>query len=897
MRLSHLAAAVVCDILLATLNVVAVLDYETDSADLSALWLAPSTTWYGIDGTWSNFALSLGTPLRTVYLTPATALSEVWVVQNHGCADAQICYNARGGVFNIGNSVSWRSLGSWQLGLSNTGMGGNGDYGLESISFRNGDRLTDIDGVLIGAINDTDYYQGFIGLGVTQGKFGTNLTLPLISQLAQTYGTIHSSSYGYTAGAFYRPTTGNGGDAGTPASLVLGGYDTLRFVPHNLRFPLDPMKRLPVVKLRGVTAEVPSLGDAPGNWTSTTQSLVTMNDSIKAIIDTSTPYLWMPTEVCERFADAFGLKWNETLGVYVYADPAQYNRFLSDKSLSIIFSISSYDNTDDFGRPLNVPGVVNITFPSAAFAQVLKYPFGGVIEFEDPTVPYFPLKRSTKEVNDNQYIIGRAFMQEAYMITRYDKTEFSLYQASFPLNGYKNTSLVGIDRNPDSPYPAFTGSREGPKGGLSTSQTVGVVLSAFATGSVIGFILWCCCRRRKKAKTPAEVLEESKEDTQSIDGQPRSPVKRMFSMIIGRKRSKKPIAVHEVHGNTTQPVEVGADEQHQVFELPVPPEPVELDTNDAGYDDDTDVTGESSHDLSAYEIARRKMARQLQGPVPTYTPTETSTESEPREGKSGQDISPVAHYRPSDDPSPVSSPTYANSNSLPDSLPSPLSPHPDWQTRMFDLPSPMTVAPPVHMPLSVRSHHSGSSNYSPISPRSPYSPHAYAPSSISRSNSSNVSPTSAHGSLRLPPTPTVQRTPIDPSRVVCLGPLPEDVPLPGQQAAASPVPPIPPIPQIVTPDSRQIGPGRAPVIRLDDPTAALRRSRASRSSSDSLGSNFTVEEEERLRGDEAPGAPSSRQPQDDDFPRSPRSMERIEAGCELVHVPQVAEKRYSWEDK
>jgi hypothetical protein len=34
----------------------------------------------------------------------------------------------------------------------------------------------------------------------------------------------------------------------------------------------------------------------------------------------------------------------------------------------------------------------------------------------------------------------------------------------------------------------------------------------------------------------------------------------------------------------------------------------------------------------------------------------------------------------------------------------------------------------------------------------------------------------------------------------------------------------------------------------------------------------------------------------DDMPRSPRSMERIDAGSELIHVPQVADKRYSWEE-
>lgn len=35
----------------------------------------------------------------------------------------------------------------------------------------------------------------------------------------------------------------------------------------------------------------------------------------------------------------------------------------------------------------------------------------------------------------------------------------------------------------------------------------------------------------------------------------------------------------------------------------------------------------------------------------------------------------------------------------------------------------------------------------------------------------------------------------------------------------------------------------------------------------------------------------------DDMPCSPCSLERIETGAELVHVPQVPERRYSWEDE
>jgi hypothetical protein len=64
-------------------------------------------------------------------------------------------------------------------------------------------KTTAINSALVAAINDTDYYQGFIGVGVAQGRFGKNVTNPFINQLAETYGFIPSHSYGYTAGANY----------------------------------------------------------------------------------------------------------------------------------------------------------------------------------------------------------------------------------------------------------------------------------------------------------------------------------------------------------------------------------------------------------------------------------------------------------------------------------------------------------------------------------------------------------------------------------------------------------------------------------------------------------------------------------------------------------------------
>ncbi|KAK3306887.1 aspartic peptidase domain-containing protein [Chaetomium strumarium] len=889
MRSPNLGAAVVRDVLLLVfVSQVIATAAASDPPTPDPLWIQPSGEWYGIDGTWSNFAFYVGSPAQVVYLTVATALSEIWVISSGGCVPIQLCIDARGGIFDIGVSQTWRPLGSWQLGMNYTGTGGNGDYGLETLAFVNTvvKHTTAIDGALVAAINDTTYYQGYVGLGVTQGRFGSNLTNPFISQLAETYGSIPSHGYGYTAGAYYR---NNGKDSGTVASLTLGGYDTLRFVPHGTTFSLDPVTRLPTVRLRGITAEVPSMEQAPTkNWTSAAHPLVTMDDAIVAIIDSSTPYLWLPTEVCERFAAALNLTWREDLGVYVFVNGSQYMHYQSDTSLSFTFSLSSYQNADNFGRPLETPGVVNITLPSAAFAQLLRYPFKNVVQWGDSSIPYFPLKRSTKQVNDNQYIIGRVFMQEAYIITSYDRASYSIHQSRFPDNAATNYSLEAITRPDDSPYPKY----EGPTtttSGLNAGQITGIVLSAFVSGSILALLLWFCLirKRKDKQKEPSGQEEDNEDGPRAMEEreEAQNPVKRMFTKIIRKKRSRKPTA-HETDGRTTRPIEVGAEAEHQVFEMPVPPVPVELDSHDVG-DDDTEFGVDSTEGLSQYEITRRKLERQIQGPVPTYTPT---TFSSPGAGpeKLMHDLSPVAHYRPPEEPSPASSPTYPPTNALP----SPLTPHGDWTNRMFELPSPMTVAPPRHI-LQGPANGSDSGGYSPVSPQSPHSQQTYAPSSITRS-ASDASPISPTGSAQ-PPSPTLQRTPIDPSRVVCLGPLPDNVRIPRIQ---------PSLPQIVPPSSSSAGTGPA---YLHSHSLALPRPlhhhrSQTQCSTDTLGSNFTVEEEGRLRTDETTSKNSVRQDQerqdhDYDVPRSPCSMERIEAGSELIHVPQVAEKRYSWEDQ
>ncbi len=162
----------------------------------------------------------------------------------------------------------------------------------------------------------------------------------------------------------------------------------------------------------------------------------------------------------------------------------------------------------------------------------------------------------------------------------------------------------------------------------------------------------------------------------------------------------------------------------------------------------------------------------------------------------------------------------------------------------------------------------------------------------------------------MPPSPLYQRTPIDPSRVVCLGPLPENVQIPQLQQ-----PPMPPPRRAVTGTD---GAGSGFVARTVPPLSPVGSvptlHRAANRSTSTLGSHYTDEEEQiveeltrqaslsqgspvaSLAGAATLQQPHQRRQHHHREPASPRSQERIDAGSELIHVPQLAERRYSWEE-
>ena len=110
-------------------------------------------------------------------------------------------------------------------------------------------------------------------------------------------------------------------------------------------------------------------------------------------IDSTIPYIYLPQDTCDRFANAFGLQWNATNEIYMLNATA-YQKLQFTKP-SFTFTIA---NTRD--------ETLEIKFPYEAFDRTASFP---VLPSLNDTAKFFPLRRAA---NDTQYALGHPFLQE-----------------------------------------------------------------------------------------------------------------------------------------------------------------------------------------------------------------------------------------------------------------------------------------------------------------------------------------------------------------------------------------------------------------------------------------------------------------------------------------------------
>jgi hypothetical protein len=108
----------------------------------------------------------------------------------------------RGGLFAANESSTWQPLGFYELDFDpQFGNSGVGYYGVDQVALN--DSFV-IPNQVVSVINETQYWLGYLGLGVAPMNFTNGATMTFLSSLVQNQSIIPSHTYGYTAGAYYR---------------------------------------------------------------------------------------------------------------------------------------------------------------------------------------------------------------------------------------------------------------------------------------------------------------------------------------------------------------------------------------------------------------------------------------------------------------------------------------------------------------------------------------------------------------------------------------------------------------------------------------------------------------------------------------------------------------------
>ncbi|KAF1922203.1 acid protease [Didymella exigua CBS 183.55] len=418
---------------------------RAQKANTSPLIIAPSGKWDGADGPWSTFNFGVGDPIQPFRCLPGISFPFIVLpVQSDWCNET--C-EAQTTIFRPEGSSTWRIAGLWSVNGydditgyddgSSTSNDSSAIFGVDSVSL--GHRTKDIlisQYYVLGS-RSKRFYVGTFGLAVGSSWLSKEIDKPkVLDSLYDAAHSIPSRSFGYTAGSATRNILG---------SLVLGGYDALRFDD-------STTTTWSFVSAQNTTCIVQLAGISVTNTGDTVTEPQTYNADFTPgpiRIDSSVPQIWLPEQACKVFEITFGLTWDNSLKLYLINETT-HERLTRDKP-AVRFTLNSGTKS------------VNYTFPYTAFTLTLAFPF------VDKSTYYFPLKRTS---NPTQYMLGRAFLQETYITVDYERSNFSISQA-YPDGG--STMIVSIQNTTFllSPSPDSNESN-----GLSTAAYVGIGVGA-----------------------------------------------------------------------------------------------------------------------------------------------------------------------------------------------------------------------------------------------------------------------------------------------------------------------------------------------------------------------------------------------------------------------------------
>jgi hypothetical protein len=260
---------------------------------------------------------------------------------------------------------------------------------------------------------------------------------------------------------------------------VLGGYDKSRFTAQGISIfmPNDSNNTL-VLGVKSILYKT----DAGLN--PNTESM-TPNGGFSATIDSTLPYLILPDEVCDEFVTKFGLGYDEDSQLYTVNTSSHLMNQRQNANVS--FKIGSGPGDSDI--------FTSIVLPYSAFDQQTNIPLP-----VGKTTQYFPIKKTNKGI----YVLGRTFLQEAYLIVDYERSNFTVAPAYYADPMPAQNLVTIFNRTYTIPTASDPGSKQGLSAGAIAGIVVGII-GAFIIAGIAAFFFWRKRRATKMTEHPSEI--------------------------------------------------------------------------------------------------------------------------------------------------------------------------------------------------------------------------------------------------------------------------------------------------------------------------------------------------------------------------------------------------------
>ena len=389
----------------------------------------------GPDGPWNFIENSIDFPDQNLYFYPSLTTSSV-IVPNAACQNqSSECplplpplYQQTGAqsLFKADDSSEF-DASTWDNISLPLNLVGTGYYILQRITVDG--NIADGNGFVI-ASNFTvrfpggAYYTqdiGFLSLNSSgdghltwlepSGNYTTaNKTL----QGFYSYGYIPSISYGLHLGSAVYNTTG---------SLYLGGYDRSRCISPPLNCTGSE-----TLELLNVYLNVSSGGSAYTNLTSTQlpfDILPKQGNNPIIRFESGAPYMYLSQATCDALAAHLPVTYERSLNLYIWNNitSTETDQILtSPHYISFSFTTSSGSSTS-----IAVPfALLNLTLTSPIVSQTMRY---------FPCSPFSPPDGRT-------YILGRAFLQGAFLAQNWQSDTLWLAQAPGPATPSEDIRMI-----------------------------------------------------------------------------------------------------------------------------------------------------------------------------------------------------------------------------------------------------------------------------------------------------------------------------------------------------------------------------------------------------------------------------------------------------------------------